>query len=173
MITHELEKIKRFLMDGMIERERILNSAPPEFSAKDFDDACATLELNDAQQPTPAKNPPDPHIKAKNNHIDTEVVLGIINDYMKYYAGVEQYVEDRSIDDDLFPERLRDCFRRVYFDVVGDDGARFGEELFLEIIRRLTKGKLNHCGPIVALLVHYFARCEVFPLHPGEEEHSI
>lgn len=169
MTSNELAEIERFAEDSKLEFERNRNAPPLEYSADDFEDACAALGLDEYHPPSRVGDPPDPHVKARANHL-TEFSRQIIDEYMKYNAEIEQYIASRAVDDECFPERLRDCFRSVYREVAGGDNHEFGDHLFWGVIYKLTKGHKKNEGAIKALLVHYFARCEVFPWKPGGKE---
>ena len=170
MTSNELAEIRQFAKDSKLEFERNRNVPPVEFSANDFDAACKALQLDEHHPPSELHEPPDPHVKARKNHF-TEDSVQIIDEYMKYNAEIEEYVETRAVDDEDFPERLRDCFRNVYQALVWSDEPEFGDDLFWGMIYKLTKGHKKNEGSIKALLVHYFARCEVFPWAPGDGEY--
>ena len=171
MTSNELAEFRQFAKDSKLEFERNRNAPPVEYCANDFDAACRALNLDEHHPPSKVNEPPDPHVKARSNHLG-EFSVEIIDDNMKYNAEIEEYIEARAVDDENFPERLRDCFLKAYREVAGGDACEFGDELFWGIICKLTMGHKKETGAIVALLVHYFARCEVFPWKPGDKEYK-
>lgn len=171
MTSNELAESRQFARDSKLEFERNRNAPPVEYNANDFDEACKALKLDESHLPSKMKEPPDPHVKARTNHFAEDSVQ-IIDEYMKYNAEIEEYIATRAVDDEKFPERLRDCFRKVYRELAGGDNPEFGDDLFWGMICKLTKGHKKDEGAIKALLIHYFARCEVFPWVPGGVEND-
>lgn len=171
MTSSEIAEFRRFAENSKREFERNRNAPLIEYSPNDFDAACNALRLDECHPPSRIGEPPDPHLKARSNYLG-EFSVQIIDDFMKYNAEIEKYIEARAVDDEGFPERLRDCFLNAYREVAGGDACEFGDALFWGIICKLTKGHKKHEGAIKALFIHYFARCEVFPWKPGGKEYK-
>lgn len=172
MTASELADIRQFRVDMIAEYERNRNAPPPDFSAEDLDSACSAIILAGTSRPSQIGEPPDPRIKAANNHF-TERAIEIIEDYRKYEYEIGDFIQSRALDVEDFPERVRDSFLNVYRDLSGGNIPLFGDDLFFGLIRRLTKDRPAHKSAIEALLVYYFVRCEVFPWHPGESEEGL
>lgn len=171
-MSPDLDTIRRYMEDRLAEHERTRGKKPRTLSFKDFDQACEALQLDGGIDPSTIRRIPDPERKASNNHL-TPRVIELLKDDMKYFSEVEDYINKRAIEDDSFPEKIRDCFRAVYNKLAGaKEDPRFGDDLYFGILHELTEGvnRKKYEGAISALLTHYFAKCEIFPWQPGEEE---
>lgn len=170
-MSSDLDEIRRFMEDRLAEHERTRGKKPRTLSFNDFDQACKALELDGGIDPSTIGHIPDPERKASDNHL-TPRVIELLKDDMKYFSEVEDYINSRAIEDESFPEKIRDCFRATYNKLSGSEvNPLFGDDLYFGILHELTGGsRRNYYGQIRVLLTHYFAKCEVFPWHPGEEE---
>lgn len=165
----------RFHDDYMAERHRILERTGRfEFNDDDLKKACEVLSSEGRQATSPATDfsPPDPREKAKRNYIHKEA-LNIIEEDLKYSHLIADYIDQESLHDETFPERLRANFLKIYDECVTAVPGEMGDGVFLEIVRRLCKRTSSRWNKtaIEILLVHYFALCEVFPKDgPGTDE---
>lgn len=168
-----LDEIRRIMEDSSAEHERTRGKKLRTLSFSDFDKACEALRLKGDNKPSAIGHIPDPERKASDNHL-TKRVIDLLKDDMRYFSEVEDYINKRAIEDETFPEKIRDCFRAVYNKLAGaSEDPLFGDDLYFRILHELTGGaRKNYTGAISAMLTHYFAKCEVFPWHPGEEEVS-
>lgn len=171
MATDDLDELEAFFSDSELEYNRVCNRHDFDISDKDLNAACSFLISGGYKKPSRALEPPHPLIKAARNHLDSSKKT--IARWMKLNFVVESYINDRQQDEDHFPERLRESFLAVYDQLAGRrDNRLSGDELFEGIVDELTntEDRLMYRPAVEALLVYFFARCEVFPPKPGEQE---
>ena len=169
---NDLSGIRKYLAGLKTEYERNNRRSLVEFSDRELDDACKALLDKDegTYDPSAVEDAPEPHRKAKDNSLTDESVK-VIDDFLNYNSVVQGYFESIVVDRPDYPEKLRDIFLEKYWKLAKRKvDPLHGDALFKGIIDETTRGKKKYIFPICALLVYFFARCEVFPPKPGEEE---
>ena len=171
-VESDIADWERFRDDHLAEYERVNRNKPVVYSDADIKKAFEILSLrgNVACKPSQIGPAPDYKVKAANNHLAKKTV-DHITELLVYNGCIEKTLDDMVIDDEKYPERLRDSFRAVYNRIVtGRGDCESGDELYWRIVHDVSSGNQEYKGVIEALLVFFFVRCEVFPMMPGEKE---